>query len=145
MKKRLIAMLLALTIVVSFVPHTVFAQEEEPNDTKESSYLNMYSASLYSKGVTGKLTLTFEVFATDDMDRVGVFEIIVRNNNGTVHSIIWGTTTNGLLDTNTWFHAGSHTLNLTSGNTYYCTVVVIARDANGGDTRRITTQHVTCP
>lgn len=144
MKKRLIAMLLAFIIVASIVPYSVFAQEE-PNGEKASNYLNMYSASLYSKGVTGKLTLTFEVFATDDMDRVGVLEIIVRNNNGTIHSIIWGTTTNGLLDTNTWFHAGSYTLNLTSGNTYYCTVVVIAQDANGGDTRRITTQHVTCP
>ena len=79
------------------------------------------------------------------MTKVGVAGIIVRNNDGMIHSIIWGSTSNGLLGTNTWFHIGSYTLNLTSGNTYYCSVIVIAKDANGSDTRTITTQHVTCP
>lgn len=144
MKKRIVSVLLALAIVVSLVPFSAFANEEE-QDNRASSYLNMYTAALISKGIAGKLTLAFQVVATDDMDTVGVLEIIVRNNNGTIHSIIWGSTTNGLLDSGTWIHAGSYTLNLTSGNTYYCTVVVIAQDANGGDTRRITTQHVTCP
>ena len=145
MKNRIIAMLLAFTIVVSFMPHTVFAQEEESNDTKASSYLNMYTASLSSKGITGKLTLAYQVFATRDMEKVGVWGIIVRNNDGTIYQIIWGTTANGLSTTNTWYHYGSYTLNLTSGNSYYCSVIFIAEDSNGGDTRRITTQHVTCP
>lgn len=145
MKNRIIALFLALILVVSFVPCTVFALGEAPNDAKASSYLDMYGATLYSKGISGKLTLSFQVFATHNMDKVGVWGIIVRNNDGTIHNIIWGTTSNGLLDSNTWFHVGSYTLNLTSGNTYYCTVIVIAEDANGGDTRRITTQHVTCP
>lgn len=144
MKKRIVSVLLALAIVVSLVPFSAFANEEE-QDNRASSYLNMYTAALISKGIVGKLTLAFQVVATDDMDTVGVLEIIVRNNNGTIHSIILGSTTNGLLDSGTWIHAGSYTLNLTSGNTYYCTVVVIAQDANGGDTRRIITQRVTCP
>lgn len=145
MKKRIIAVLIAFAIVVSFTPCTAFAEEQYPNDAKASSYLNMYTASLSSKGITGKLTLAYQVFATHDMDDVGILEIIVRNNDGTIHQVIWGTTANGLLSTNSWYHLGSYTLNLTSGNTYYCTVVVIAEDSNGGDTRRITTQHVTCP
>lgn len=145
MKKRIVAVLLSFVIVVSFVPFSAFSYEDELNDTKASSYLNMYTASLSSKGITGKLTLAYQVFATHNMDKVGVFGIIVRNNDGTIHNIIWGTTSNGLLNSNTWFHAGSYTLNLTSGNTYYCTVIFVAEDANGGDTRSITTQHVTCP
>ena len=145
MKKQFIAMLLVFAIVISFLPCIVFAHEEETNDSKASSYLNMYSASLSSKGITGKLTLAFQVFATHTMDIVGVWGIIVRNNDGTIHNIIWGTNSNGLLASDEWFHVGSYTLNLTSGNTYYCSVIFIAEDANGGDTRRITTQHVTCP
>lgn len=145
MKKRIMAMILAITIVVSFMPHTVFAQEEESNDTKASSYLSMYTASLSSKGITGKLTLAYQVFATHDMEKVGVWGIYIRNNDGSIHQFIRGTTSNGLLATNTWYHYGSYTLNLTSGNTYYCTVIFVAEDANGSDTRSITTQHVTCP
>lgn len=145
MKKRILAVLLVFAIVVSFFPFSAYSFEDESNDIKASSYLNMYTASLSSKGISGKLTLTFEVFATHNMDKVGLFGIIVRNNDGTIHKIIWGTTSNGLLATNTFYHLGNYTLNLTSGNTYYCTVIFVAEDANGGDTRSITTQHVTCP
>lgn len=145
MKKRIIALFLAFVITVSFVSPSVFAHEEELDNINESGYLNMYSASLTSKGDTGKLNLSYVVYATDDMIKVGVWGIFVRNNDGTIHRIIWGTTANGLLAANTWYHLGSYTLNLTSGNTYYCTVFFVAEDANGSDTRRITTQHVTCP
>ncbi len=145
MIRRITAGLLAFVIMISLIPNSAFAQSNDENDTRASSYLNMYSAALYPKSVSGKVDVAFEVFATGNMERVGVLEIIVRNNDGTIHNIIWGSLSNGLLDTNTWFHAGVYTLNLTSGNTYYCTVVVLARDANGGDTRRITTNHVVCP
>lgn len=145
MKKRIIAVFLAFLLVVSFVPFSAFAEEKGTDEPRSSSYLDMYSAALYSRGVSGKLQLEFEVFATGNMTKVGVYGIFVRNNDGSIHSVIWGSTSNGLLDTNTWFHAGSYTLNLTSGNTYYCSVIVIAKDGNGSDTRTITTQHMTCP
>ncbi len=145
MTKRFIALFLAVVLVFLLMPFSAFAEEEETGEPRASYYLNMYSASLYSRGVTGKLQLAFEVIATGNMTMVGVFGIIVRNNDGTIHSIIWGSTSNGLVATNTWFHIGSYTLNLTSGNTYYCSVIVIAKDANGSDTRTITTQQVTCP
>lgn len=145
MKKRIIAILLVIAIVGLSVPYSAVAYENDPNDAKASNYLSMYTASLSSKGISGKLTLAYQVFATHDMDEVGIFGIIVRNNDGTIHQIIWGTTSNGLLAANTWYHYGSYTLNLTSGNTYYCTVIFIAGDANGSDTRSIATQHVTCP
>ena len=90
MKKRIIALFLALILVVSVVPCTVFALGEAPNDTKASSYLDMYGASLYSKGVSGKLTLTYQVFATHNMDKVGVWGIYVRNNDGSIHQFIRG-------------------------------------------------------
>ncbi len=145
LKKRIVALFLAFTLMVLAVPNTVFAFDEETNDIKASSYLDMYTAALISKGITGKLTLAYQVFATHDMQKVGVWGIYVRNSNGTIQQFIRGTVANGLLTTNTWYHDGSYTLNLTSGNTYYCTVIVVAEDANGGDTRSITTQQVVCP
>lgn len=145
MKKRIVALFLAFTLIILVIPNTVFAFNEEPNDTKASSYLDMYTASLISKGITGKLTLAYQVFATHNMQKVGIWGIYIRNSNGTIHQFIRGTVSNGLLATNTWYHYGSYTLNLTSGNTYYCTVIFVAEDANGGDTRSITTQQVVCP
>lgn len=143
MKKRIVAMILAFILMISSMPVTVSAQEED--DPRASRYLNMYSASLTSFGVTGQLNLAYEVYATDDMVDVGVFCLIVRNSNGTIHQTIWGSTTNGLLAANTWYHLGDYTLNLTSGNTYYCSVYFIAEDANGSDVRKITTQLAVCP
>lgn len=145
MNKRIIALLLALAIVVSITPYTVFALEDVSNGTKASSYLDMYTASLSSKGITGKLTLAYQVVATHNMVKVGVWGIVVRNNDGTIHQFIRGTTANGLLVSNDWYHLGNYTLNLTSGNTYYCTVIVVAEDAYGSDTRSITTQQIVCP
>ncbi|MBQ1389688.1 MAG: hypothetical protein IIY78_08690 [Clostridia bacterium] len=144
MKKKIVSILLALILMISSMPVTVSAQEEE-DDPRASSYLNMYSASLTSLGVTGELNLAYQVFATDDMVDVGVFCLIVRNSNGTIHQTIWGSTANGLLAANTWYHVGDYTLNLTSGNTYYCSVYFIAEDANGSDVRKITTQLAVCP
>lgn len=145
MKKRIILIFLASLIVVLSLSNMVYAHEDDSNSTKASSYLSMYTASLTSKGISGKLNLSYQVFATHDMQKVGIWGIYVRNSNGTIQQFIRGTVANGLLTTNTWYHYGSYTLNLTSGNTYYCTVIVVAEDANGGDTRSITTQQVVCP
>jgi len=63
-------------------------------------------AILYATGTTGKLTLEFDVTAAGIMTRVGVYSIVVRNNDGTIHSTVWGSTANGLLKANTRCHAG---------------------------------------
>lgn len=145
MNKRVISTFLAFMLLLTIIQFPAFATGDDSNGDRASSYLNMYSAELYASGTSGKLELEFEVVATGFMDSVGVFGIFVRNNDGTIYRTIWGSTANGLLDTNTWYHAGEYTLNLTSGHTYYCTVIVIARDANGSDTRKIITSQVTCP
>lgn len=145
MKNRVISTFLAFMLLLTIIHFPALAAEDDSGDDRASSYLSMYGAELYTTSTSGKLDLNFQVVATGTMDSVGVMSIIVRNNNGTIHSTIWGSTANGLLDSNTWLHAGDYTLNLTSGNTYYCTVVVIARDANGSDTRKITTSRVVCP
>lgn len=145
MKKRMISWLLAVLLLLSLAPISAFAADEEPEDERSSSYLNSYWATLYATGTTGKLTLEFDVIATGIMTSIGVSSIMVRNNDGSLYSTVWGSTANGLLDTNTWMHSGSYTLNLISGHTYYCTVAFVARDASGGDTRKITTSRVVCP
>ena len=145
MKKRVISLILLAFILLPLFSFIVSAEELELEEARGSSYLNMYGAGLHNPSVQGKLDLTFRVVATDYMDTVGVMCIFVRNSNGTIHQIIWGTTSNGLLDSNTWYHAGVYRLSLTSGNTYYCNVIVIAGDANGSDTRTVTTQQVVCP
>lgn len=145
MKKKVISTLLAVLLLLSVFPHPVFATEDEAEHERLSDYLNMCFAELYPSGTSGKLDLAFEVVATGNMNSIGVVSITVRNNNGSTHSTIVGSIANGLLDSNTWYHTGEYSLNLTSGNTYYCTVILGASDANGGDSRKITTSHVVCP
>ena len=143
-KKKIIAILLAVTMLMAALPVSVFAAEAEPEETRASDYLNAYSIYL-TTGTIGHLKLVYSVQATGMMTSVGVFSITVRNNDGSIHQIIWGSTSNGLLKANSWYNIGSYTLNLTSGNTYYCTVKIIAKDATGGDTRSVITSRVTCP
>lgn len=144
MKKRIIAIGLALALLLAALPTGACAEEAETDETRASNYLNAYTAYL-TAGTTGHVRVNFAVYATNYMDIVGVFSITVRNDDGTIHQIIWGSTANGLERANYWCHANTYTLNLVSGNTYYCNVKVIAQDASGSDTRTITTSRITCP
>lgn len=145
MNRKVVSFFLAVIVLFSMISFVNAETVDEIENIEGSSYLDSYGASLLSPGVTGKLDLVFHVYATHDMEAVGVLGIIVRNNNGTIHQIILGSTANGLLDSGTWFHLGDYRLDLTSGNTYYCSVIIVARDANGSDSRTVTTQHVVCP
>lgn len=145
MTKKMLAGMLAFAILLSIVPMAVYAQAPEGDDINASYYLSSYGVLLYSNGTSGKLKLDYEVYATNTMNTVGVYKIVVRKANGSVYKTIWGSTANGLEASNTWYKVGTYTLSLASGNSYYCDVTVIAANASGSDTRTITTSLVTCP
>lgn len=144
MTKKIIALFLVAALLVAALPASVLAEKAEPENTRASSYLSAYSTYLKA-GTAGKLRLPFVVQATGMMTQVGIFSIVVRNSDGSIYQTIWGSTANGLLKANGFYHTGVYTLNLISGNSYYCTVKFIAKDASGSDTRSMITSVVTCP
>jgi hypothetical protein len=145
MSKKLCSIALALVLLVTACPFAASANEVVPDEIDASYYLSMYGAYLYSTGTPGKLKLAFQVYATGTMTKVGIYRILLRKSDGTVNQTIWGSTTNGLQAANTWFHTGDYTMTMVSGDTYYCTVTVVAQNSSGGDTRTITTNVITCP
>lgn len=146
MTKRIVAIILACTLLICAFPVASYAAAPEQNEIEASNYLSGYNATLYSDGTSGKLKLWYEVYAKETMSSVGVYKIVVKKSNGTIVRTIWGSTANGLLGANYWFHNGTYTIsNLTSGTSYYCAVTVIAGNSSGSDTRTITTSLVTCP
>lgn len=146
MTKRMLAAFLAFVLLICVFPVTSQAAAPSQDEIEASYYLTEYGATLYSEGITGKLKLWYEVYATGTMTSVGVYKIVLKKSNGTIVRTIWGSTANGLLGANKSSHFGTYTIsNLTSGTTYYCVVTVIARNSSGSDTRSVTTAAVTCP
>lgn len=146
MIKRIIPICLTVVLILSVFSTMLSANEVPSDEINASNYLNSYAATLYSEGITGQLELSYQVYAKNYMTSVGVYKIVVRNSNGTIYKTIWGSTANGLLASNAWYHCDDYTITgLVSGNTYYCSVTVIAENSSGGDTRTVTTSLVTCP
>ena len=146
MTKRVLSILLVCAMLFTTLPMTSHAVLPEHDEIDASNYLSGYGATLYSEGATGELKLWYEVYAKATMSSVGVSKIVVKKSNGTIVRTIWGSTTNGLLAANYWFHNGTYTISgLTSGTSYYCVVTVIAGNSSGADTRTVTTTAVTCP
>lgn len=145
MNKRVLTILLVFALLLSALPVTTNAAGPDEDEIEASNYLTLYGATLYSEGITGELKLWYQVCARETMNSVGISKILVKKSNGTIVQTIWGSTANGLLAANSIFHSGTYSLNLTSGNTYYCVVTVIAKNSGGSDTRTVTTTTLTCP
>lgn len=140
MKKRMLAMLLVLVLVLAMLPLHAMAQE------RASNYLSFYRASAYAGSASGQIKLNFSVTATDTMKQVGVQKVqLYRASNDSLYKTSWGTTSNGLMFANTAFANGTYTMTGISGETYYCKVTIYASNASGWDSRTITTGTVTAP
>lgn len=139
MKKRILAMLLALVLVAALLP-----LQSQAAEARESSYLVTYMAVPTSGPSSGQVTVSFNVTATGEMKRVGVEKIMFyRAADDSHYKTIWGTTGNGMMFADTGFAGGSVTVNLVAGVTYYCKVTVYAKNASGYDSRTFTTRTVT--
>lgn len=139
MKKKMLAMLLAVVLIVSLLPLQTQAAEK-----RASSYFVTYAASPRTGPSSGQVTVAFSISATGPMKRVGVEKIMFYRAADDFHcKTIWGTTGNGMMFADTGFAGGSITANLVAGVTYYCKVTVYAKNADGYDSKTFTTSTVT--
>ncbi len=111
--------------------------------TYSSDYLKSYNASLTTGNYTGELSLDFSAIARSSMKTVGISSIAVYTADGSYVKTISGSTSNGLLASQTISHEGTYTINVTPGQAYYLRLTFAARTANSGDSKPYTTNTAT--
>lgn len=132
MKKRLISVLLILTLVLNGFPMLAWA--------RTSDYMDEAKAELVTASGSGDLLLKYNVRATDVMELVGVKKVQIYTAAGTLVRVIEGAPSNNLLKMNALSISSSYTVHkLTPGTSYYCVVTAYAKNAGGSETRTITT------
>lgn len=144
MKKRLFSFLLALAMLGSSVCATAVELEEPVPHA--SLYLDAYAVGVKAKG-GGKMTITFIVYGTDDMDCLGAQEILVEEWDGTE----WLETGTMTAKKNPEFyaynaseHIGSADFYGLPGVPYRATLTAYAEKDGGSDTGTVTSNPETC-
>ena len=133
---RVTALILVLTTALSCITA----------NARASLYLSSYLAGISRGDNKGELVISFSVDATGKMDQVGVNKIELIRTDGQESITIYGTTRNGLIETNTYETAGDYTItDLKSGAYYYAIVTVFAKDGSGSDARAVTTKTIQAP
>lgn len=137
--KRILASLLLLGTIFSCFTLTS-AVEIEP--FRASLTLSRYSADLFSGSSKGKVTVSYDVRASKPASSVGVESISFYTEDGNFVASVSGTTSNGLVCTDTMLHGGDYEYSLPSGEYYYAKVTVFAIADGAYDSRTVTTSTV---
>lgn len=139
MKKKLIALLLAVSCVCSLCSGFAVAAESRASDI-----LSSYHVAGAKGSNAGEFLIKYEVDA-DLTGTVGVESIEIYKSNGIYVTTITGTTSNGLLKAGTYFCSGGYTYTGEAGASYYAAVTISARSGSIYDSRLITTNIVKTP
>ena len=139
MKKRLLAMLLAVVLVVALLP-----LQSQAAEARASRYLTYYGGSAATGASSGQVKVTFSIVANGKMTRIGAEKIMLyRASDDSLYKTVWGTTGNGMMFTNTASASGSVTISAEPGVTYYCKVTAYAKNATGYDSKTFMTNTAT--
>ena len=133
---RAMALCLTLLMVLST---TVFAAE-----SRASEYLSAFSATA-AKTRDGDIAVSCSVTGSKKMDSIGVSRIEIQWYNGSRWTTEEIYTSGDLLDlqaSNEMYVSGRLTHTPEESGSYRALVTVYARDANGSDSRVVTTKSV---
>lgn len=135
----LIAIVLSTSLIISSTPVAEAA-------VTESDYISSYSVIIDAGDGNGEIDVSYSITSVAGvMAQVGVIKIVVYRQNGFTYKTIYGTTSNGLMATNTNGHAGTHTIQCVPGYSYYCKVTFYVGDGSNGDFRTVTTRTISAP
>lgn len=144
MKKCIFSFLLVFAMLGSAICATA-VEPEEPTPYA-SLYLDGYGVSLAAKG-GGKMTVTFIVYGTDDMDCLGAQKIVIEEWDG----IEWTKMGTLTAEKNPGFyaydiseHAASANFYGIPGMHYRATLTAYAELDGGSDTGTVTSNIETC-
>lgn len=83
MKKRLGTVLLLALFVISSMMPTSAATAEIWNEARASHYFDAYMLGISAKG-GGEMAVSFGVFGTDTMDKIGVYSLRIESGSGRI-------------------------------------------------------------
>lgn len=141
--KRILSSILALVMTITCCCGVAFATES--SDTRASLTLSGYGAWLAAGSSSGVICISYDVRSSKLADSLGVASIVIYNSNGNKVATITGSTSNGLIRTDSSIKAGDYNYKLTSGATYYAEVTVFAEVGSEYDSRTVTTGTVKAP
>ena len=137
--KRFIRLICLLVVFATLAAVPAYAQEQT---ARASAYLSSYRAYCIKNSSTS-LSVSFQVLGTDTMDKIGVTTVQVQystdQTNWTTAKTFYDSSTSGMTDTNTGFHAGILTCTVPSGKYYRAKVTFYARKDSGFAERYYTT------
>ena len=141
--KKATGLLLAVSLLV-----VAFAVPTSASLERSSLYLDCYRAWLTPQS-GGKINVTIDVQAVDDMERIGALEVVMYESsdggttwsrNGTYTSALFP----ALLQENTyWYCETPITHQGVAGRKYFAVITIYARDSTGSDSREYQTTTVT--
>lgn len=141
--KRIISIVLALVVV--FICCSGIAMAAESSSMRASLVLISYTAGLTSGDNPREICIDYNIKSNGSASSIGVESIEIYRENGSYVTTITGTTSNGLIRTNSSIHKGTYDYTLSSGVSYYAEVTVFAKVGTEYDSRTITTSTVTAP
>lgn len=143
--KHVFGLICTLILCAGLAVPVSAADDEETTPYRASDYLAYYAAYAIAES-NGEIIIEFEVDGTGRMDFVGASYIVVQEMVGTKWigvSTYFGSTSNDMLDDNSFSHIGSIAYKGTQGKQYRALVTVYAEDSTGDDSRTIITNTVT--
>ena len=139
MKKKLVAFLLAVTVVCALCSGVATAAE-----TRASYILVSYQIAGAKGDSSGEFKVKYDVEA-NKQGTVGIESIEIYKWDDTYVTTITGTVSNGLLETNTTEACGTYVYTGTPGESYYAIVTLSARAGTIYDSRQWPTATVKTP
>ncbi|MCI8475214.1 MAG: hypothetical protein HFF07_07750 [Oscillospiraceae bacterium] len=140
MKKKLFSILLALTCLFTICSTVAVAF-----DNRASLTLSSYNVVSKEGDNPGEIKIVYDVRANSSADSLGISSLTIYRSDGTKVTTITGTTSNGLLGTDSMVHRSTYVYSGTSGASYYASATVYAEIGENSDSRRVTTKIVTAP
>ena len=135
--------LLALCMSVVLI---CIASAQANAQTRASSYIAGYSVSVYQGEGRGQVDIDCNIRANWAVPKIGVLTIAIYKSDGSRVATIQGTTSNGLLSSETSVvHGLTYTYKGVPGTTYYAKVTLCAGTNSDYDVRYVQTQKVTAP
>lgn len=119
--KRITIILIILAVVIGTV------------GARSNLYLNRHSAYLHSGDDSREVVVEYCVVAKQAVDSLGVYQITIKNSNGTTEKNIYGSVQNGLVAENKAVHDGKYAVTLPNRGEYYAEVTLFAGDSSGYD------------
>lgn len=141
--KQLFSSTLVAVMVIACCYGSVSALEAP--DMRASLTLSSYNVGLTAGDSAGMISISYDVQSNKLASSIGVETVDIYKADGSYVTSITGSTSNGLIETNSDICKSYYDCQLTSGIFYYANVKVFAKVGSEYDSRVITTSTVKAP